>query len=551
MEQSSLEEISRALREEYGRNLPAKVAALEAVWAGILEQKDNTELGTLIRLAHMLAGSGATYGYAATSRAAHELELYAKALDPTQPLNEERIAEMHDLLDRLNASVSAPPERLAVQAPAAPAPQPPVEAPALAAKLLWLCEPGAPLANDIESQAEPFGYQICAVDQLPTLPFPPDAILPDAIVLDWDAAQTRFSKAELSHLTELHKTMPALPIVFVSEREDLEGRLAAVRHGATAVLPKPLDLPALVETLDVQLTRQSSEPYRILIVEDDPAVAALSAASLGAAGMLTRVVTDPLKVMSDLADFNPDLILTDMHMPQLSGMELAQLLQQQPAFVSIPIVFLSGETDLDKQLQAMRLGGDDFLPKPIQPYHLISIVTSRVQRARVLRSLAERDSLTGLLNHTRLKEQLVVEVARAQRLHTDLAYAMLDLDHFKKINDTYGHVSGDRVLRILARLLRQRVRKTDILGRYGGEEFAIVLPSTDAGGAYMVIEALRESFERLRHQAAGIEFSVTFSAGIGLMPPCADADALNRAADQALYQAKRNGRNQTVVAMEE
>jgi diguanylate cyclase (GGDEF)-like protein len=267
--------------------------------------------------------------------------------------------------------------------------------------------------------------------------------------------------------------------------------------------------------------------------------------------MVTRTVTEPLQVMKPLVDFRPDLILIDIHMPDVTGTEIAAILRQESAYVSIPIVFLSSEKNPDKQQNAMLLGADDFLTKPVEPGHLISSVTSRVQRARTLRNLAERDSLTGLLNHTRFKEQLSIEVARAQRMGTSLAFVMLDIDHFKTINDTYGHPTGDRVLKSFALLFKQRLRKTDVLGRYGGEEFGVIMPDTGEGAAFQVMEELREAFAKIGHSSHGTIFQVTFSGGIATLPPWQDAASLNEAADRALYHAKRGGRNQVVYAVQE
>jgi diguanylate cyclase (GGDEF)-like protein len=264
--------------------------------------------------------------------------------------------------------------------------------------------------------------------------------------------------------------------------------------------------------------------------------------------MIVWTITDPMSVMAPLAELNPDLLLVDMYMPGCTGLELAAVIRQQQALISIPIVFLSSETDIDKQMAAMERGGDDFLTKPILPGHLISAVSSRVVRLRELRSFMVRDSLTGLLNHTTIKEQLTVEIARAARFEQELAFALLDIDHFKLVNDTYGHPTGDRVLKSISRLLQQRLRKTDVIGRYGGEEFAIILPNTDSLAATQVIEELRAGFAQVRQQGDGVEFRTTFSAGIATYPRYADAAQLNNTADKALYRAKHNGRNRVVLA---
>jgi diguanylate cyclase (GGDEF)-like protein len=283
------------------------------------------------------------------------------------------------------------------------------------------------------------------------------------------------------------------------------------------------------------------------VVDDDSAINDFVTRVLQESGMTAQALREPLRVIDTINEFRPDLILVDLHMPQCTGQELAKVIRQQPDYVGIPIVFLSAETDLTTQLGALSLGGDDFLTKPMLPQHLIQAVSARVRRSRELRSLMTRDSLTGLLNHTAIKERLEQEVTRARRGNSTLSLAMLDIDFFKKINDVHGHPIGDRVIKSLTRLLQQRLRQSDLIGRYGGEEFAVLLPGANADEAKRVLDTMREGFARLRHGTPGYEFSATFSAGIATLPPYETASSLTDNADRALYEAKHNGRNRVKV----
>jgi len=188
-------------------------------------------------------------------------------------------------------------------------------------------------------------------------------------------------------------------------------------------------------------------------------------------------------------------------------------------------------------------GGDEFLTKPIKAQHLISSVAVRAERMKIIRSYMVRDSMTGLFNHTTTKEHLDTAIAHAQRKEEEVCFAMIDVDKFKTVNDSYGHPVGDRVLIALARLLGQRVRKTDVVGRFGGEEFAVVLPGCSISEAVTLLNELRESFAAVRFQAKGEPFSCTFSCGVAPLSLFGDATALCKAADEALYQAKNGGRN--------
>jgi diguanylate cyclase (GGDEF)-like protein len=196
-------------------------------------------------------------------------------------------------------------------------------------------------------------------------------------------------------------------------------------------------------------------------------------------------------------------------------------------------------------------GVDDFLAPPGTPADLALAVTLRVERSRALRSLIMRDGMTGLYNHVSIKEQLLREMARSKREGTSLALAMVDLDFFKKINDTYGHQVGDQVIRAIAHILQQRLRHGDLIGRYGGEEFAVIMPGTSAAAARRALDGIRDMFGTLAHKADETVFHATFSAGVTELAHAgdgADPADLFRLADEALYAAKRAGRNCVALA---
>lgn len=346
--------------------------------------------------------------------------------------------------------------------------------------------------------------------------------------------------------------MPSnLPVIFLSEQDTIENRLFAVRAGGQAFFTLPVEFSTLLEKIDDLIVPiGESSPYRVLIIEDSKTQANHIKHCLEQAGIIVSVVTDPLAIQKPLQDFKPELILMDLYMPKCSGIELARVIRQQESHMSIPIVYLSSESDLNIQMNAMRLGGDDFLTKPIEEEHLMTAVTNRIERSRTLRTEMIQDSLTGLLNHTRILEQLETEVLRAQREETALSFVMIDIDNFKNINDKYGHPMGDKVLKSLSRLFKQRFRRSDSVGRYGGEEFVAILPHSDAQSIFSLIEEMRDAFSQVVFQTeTGEEFNVTISTGIAeLRPEMKGKTELVHAADKALYTAKRNGRNQTIIA---
>ena len=364
------------------------------------------------------------------------------------------------------------------------------------------------------------------------------------VLLDCDAA-TRLTDSEKTALRALSEKVP---IAALSNDHGIDRRLMAVRMGWHAFFTRPLDMTSLLDTLERITAPSQAEAGKVLIVDDSPSTAAFYSATLADAGFICQVVTDPLKSLDTLDEMRPELILLDMHMPGASGEELAKAIRQQDAYLSIPIVFLSAESDITRQREAMSLGGDEFLQKPIQPQHLISAVKGRIIRYRALRALMVRDSLTGLLNHTSFKERLRGEVARMKRLDKPLSVALIDIDFFKKVNDGYGHPVGDRVIKSLARLLKQRLRGADVIGRYGGEEFAVAFPETREEDAFRVLDSIRMSFGAIVHIAGERTFHTTLSAGIAAFPAWDEAEELINQADQTLYAAKHGGRNRVGMA---
>ena len=336
-----------------------------------------------------------------------------------------------------------------------------------------------------------------------------------------------------------------LPLLFFSQHEtDTPTRLAAVRAGGQAFLTGTLEVSSLMEKIEVLTCVAQYEPYKVLIIDDSRAQALHTERLLNSAGIITRTLTEPIQTMAELADFQPDLIILDMYMPTCTGTELAKVIRHNDRYVSVPIIYLSAEDDMDKQLDAMSEGGDDFLTKPIQPRHLITTVRNRAARARHLKARMVRDSLTGLFNHTHILQLLEDCTFRARRENRPLSFAMLDLDHFKRVNDCYGHPMGDRVIKSLALYLKQRLRKTDFIGRYGGEEFAIVMPDTDQESAYNVLNLIRQRFCEIHYPAHPNDLWCSFSAGVVQLHGESDSLKMASQADEALYFAKNNGRNQ-------
>jgi len=342
----------------------------------------------------------------------------------------------------------------------------------------------------------------------------------------------------------------AAAVLVVSSETELVDRVEAIHCGADGYFAKPIDTGALLRRFQFLLARARVETSRILSVEDDPEQAAFIRAALESAGYDVHVCRDGASFLADAASFRPHLVLMDVNVPGASGYDLVRLLRQEESNATLPVLFLTAHGGLDARIEAARAGGDDHLVKPVSPGLLLSTVASRLERARFLQSLLERDGLTQLLSHTAFLQRAKEAAARNDRTGSSgAAFVMLDLDHFKSVNDRFGHTAGDRVLASLAATLRRRLRQTDTIGRLGGEEFAILLEDLSPGDALRLTERLLADFSAIEHaQPDGEGFRVTFSAGIAMYGGHGDWKGWREAADRALYEAKASGRNRVVMA---
>ena len=567
----NVEDRLKQLAARFREGLPAVIAELESL-RETAEAGDVSALRTLRMRVHRVAGSAATFGYTGITRAAQRCEaaVEAELAADEQILGSGAVERLEQLVSELRHPVVTSgaedeaddaAEVEEVESETRAEPPIPSEVPqerSARHRLIMMVGEIPDIAEDVAQQLSVFGLtvvqaaEIAELDEFMSEPEEGQEEGYDYIVLLSTVQYLSDQVARLRQLRAFREEYRGRFLTFlVGDEDDFDTRLKSVRFGADAFLALPFDTTQLVDRLETLLGDREADPYHILIVDDDPEQVSTTALQLQQAGMITSVVTDPRNIFRVLVEYKPELILLDMYMLDCRGAAVAAIIRQNDNFVGIPIVFLSVEKNAAKQIEAIRSGADDFLVKPINPDHLITSVRIRAARTRAMRFFMERDSLTGLLNHTNLKQRLGDDLARARRIGTQMVFAMIDIDHFKSVNDTYGHLTGDRVLKGLARLLEERLRRTDVVGRYGGEEFGVILFNTDGETARELMDRLRESFSLLRQTAGQTEFSVTFSCGLAEFPVFDSVANVGEAADRALYRAKETGRNQVVIAHRE
>ena len=259
---------------------------------------------------------------------------------------------------------------------------------------------------------------------------------------------------------------------------------------------------------------------------------------------------------SSADDDPPDVILLDVEMPGIDGFQVLRALKSDAELKDIPVVFLTSRSDIDDVVAGLRGGAHDYLKKPFEHVELLARVGSAVhvkklqdqlrQRNVELDRMSRTDALTGLYNRRHLDEELVRQQSDANRHHDPLCVLLLDIDHFKKINDSFGHPAGDLVLCAFADRLRAELRSSDIAGRWGGEEFLVIMPRTDLGGALEVAERLRRATATSPLVDGVHSISATVSGGC-VLGRGEEADALLQSVDTCLYGAKASGRNRIVT----
>ena len=299
---------------------------------------------------------------------------------------------------------------------------------------------------------------------------------------------------------------------------------------------------------------------RILLAEDDANIAELVKIILEAKGYTTVWSKDGREALRMAEENLPDLILLDVMMPKLNGYEVLKLLKENETLQHIPVIFLTVKGETDSKVVGLRMGGHDYITKPFDLDELIARVEAALrikgehdhlrEANQRLSELSMTDPLTSLYNRRYLMERFHEEVERARRYKYPLACIMLDIDNFKTINDTYGHLQGDQILQQIAVIMKNSNRVVDIIARYGGEEFLLILPQTDLGGAQVVGERLGKLISETRFIRNDPDQLVTISLGASAFASdnVGTKEELLKSADDALLEAKRQGKNRLVTA---
>jgi diguanylate cyclase (GGDEF)-like protein len=511
-----VDDVFQQLQREYVTELPLRLEELQADVLAFEAGHPDAAESLRVRI-HRLAGSGGSYGFPEISTLAREMEQWLAAAAAGAGAD-----RLHGALEQLGVVV----RRAAGTEPGSPQP-------AWRARLIL---PNGPERERLARALRETGYEV----QLGTHKDGPDALpsayRPDLVVIGLGAGEGDPS-AVASRWTGARSGRPSAVVLIETLRA--VDRLRAGAAGVDAVF----QIDQMVEELPryaLVLTRIGAPPSTVLVVEADPDRASAIADHLAAAHI--RVVRTPLSgAVQELLDREvPDLLLLGSRLADGDGYAVARMVRQDRRFAHLPVVFLGGG-EPSERIEALRSGGDDYLTHPVDPSLLLQTVISRAERGRRLREALHRDVLTGLLNHHTLMTELEYAVEYCRRHGESLSMVLFDLDRFGEVNERFGHVVGDQVLLHVANVFRANVRASDVIGRYGGEEFAMVLRGGTAQGAAVLAAKLRRVLgEQAASTAEGIIIPLDVSVGWAVYPADGTtAGEMAHAAERALRRDKQ------------
>ncbi len=526
------------LKTAFLRHLPERIGGIEDNWnALVTESWDPTKLARLFLRIQDLAGQTGKHGLIQVSQAVYSLEQYFRdLLQSGQRPSDTQQSEFKSLIQSLKSVVGESRQNQngeILQSIGNTTP-------------LYYLRVSDSLAPGLAGALESLDCSVTGFRREDDMLKGMDSLMPAAIILDAqllnsiDGLKVRLNKLKVEKGS-------ALPLTVISSSSKLDIRLQAMRSGAVAFFVPPLDIGAVAARIKQLAAPEKKKTYRIMIVDDDPSQADFAAAILRKADMETCTVTEPLQVLNTLEAFRPDLILMDLYMPDADGMELTSIIREQNEFVGVPIVFVSGEQDTDKQLDALSVGGDDFIAKPIRPKHLMSTIKNRVQRARALQKQVSvhtaRDPITGLFNRRYFFERLDKTLASNNPHPVARGILYANLDNKEHIQQQIGIGQTDALMAEIGAQIAKAAEPQDVCARTDDNGFAIIAKRPLNQNIANLGNALVQTIGSINFDNAPQGSRPTISMGLCLVEAAPDdaSGLLGRAENAARHAAELGG----------
>jgi diguanylate cyclase (GGDEF)-like protein len=528
-----------ALWPRFKGTVLGRVEVVEQALSALLEGDLTDELRLKAEQeAHKLAGSVGSFGFKEASRLALEIE---RSFRTGSNLGEAQALSLLQTAAALRRELESRPADQATEPPVFAGDSHPV---------LLVVGSDKKLAEQLADEARSRELGVEIASDLSAARELLERCRPDVALLDLSLPEDARNSLQL--LEELAARDPAVPTLILTWHDSLIDRVEVARRGGSGFLQKPLPPSEVLDAVTQLLSRTSALESKVLAVDDDPLVLATLKALLEPKRIRVITLDEPLRFWETLERTSPNLLILDVEMPHLNGLELCRVIRNDPRWYGIPIIFVTMHTDAETVQQVFAAGADDFVCKPIVGPELLTRIGNRLEHARLYRMFVETDPLTGVANRRKSTTMLNHLIRMASRFHQPFTFCMLDLDNFKRINDTHGHAAGDQVLCRLGKTLLKTFRAEDVVARWGGEEFAVGMFGMPRQDAVQRMTGMLEAFRQEPFTTpGGTEFRVTFSAGVAQYPEDGvELQSLYRAADKALYQAKKAGRDRVLAAAE-
>lgn len=502
-----------AVWEQVKETVDRRVATVEQAVA-LLQQNNLSEAmrQQAEQEIHKLAGSLGMFGADEGSRLAQEIE---PLLQKGRSLSRQQIQHLSQLvtalrqaLQQLNtghATNGHEPDGEAIAW---------VDEPVDGRPWLLVVSPNATLASQLQKAAASWGLRVQITPNPVTAREQIADVHPDVVLLDLGEAAT---DNDWMVLSELSACTPPVPALVLTDHDRLIDRIQVTRLGGRR-LQHPVTAAQVLEAVNHALQRACPMQATVLAVDDDVQVLTALQRLLIPWGLHVSVLDNPLLFLDALEATPPDLLILDIEMPHVSGVELCQVVRNDPRWSSLPILFLTAHTDAETMHQVFAAGADDYVCKPVVGPELVTRIFNRLERTHLIKNLAEIDALTGVANRRRSTEALTQFLQWCDQCQQPFCLALLQLDALTAINQQYGHAAGDQVLARFGELLRRSFRQEDVVGRWGGTEFVVGMAGMTKAEGMQRLRGVQQTWQRFEFEAGGGSFQVRIRVGVVQAP---------------------------------
>jgi diguanylate cyclase (GGDEF)-like protein len=520
------------LQNQYQEKLPLKIDELHQAWEQLKLSWDKDAINKFFRIIHNFSETSEIYGHQKLTAQLNKLQDAIHSLQPGSQVTDQDKSLIESLFLQIKNIALEPYSAIVIST---------LEKRHQAVlKTIYIFDANETWAKSLATQLSLYGYEVKTFILLRSLVELKDISDSSALIINVSLLDESL-KAHIDKMT--HR---GIPIIYTSEGSEFNLRLRAVQNGGNKYFVKPFAVEELVIQLN-NIYDTENAVYNILIIESEEDVASYFELLFRQAGMVAYILNDISKLDNVLHEFKPDVILTNVFLKECEGVELASIIHQQSFYENIPIIILSSEETIEQKINILRSGASHYISQSTNPDLLIAFIKNMAYRYKRLSMSELKDNLTGVLTQSHMVKLLDTRFKAAIRTQTSLSVGLIDLDNINKINSSFGHAAGDHVLKSLCLMLSNRLRPTDVIGRYGDHKIMIVLPNTMISSAQTLLEEMQAKFVGINYQWQNQIYNSSFSAGLASAEKFQSIADLLHAINESLEKTKKNSANKLTV----